>query len=87
MSHTPRPWKLSVMDDGVCLDVTGPNGEEIVGGCGCCSSPWTANIADAPLLAAAPELLDALKIAVLYVTMKEDWDIAEAAIAKAEGKV
>lgn len=63
----------------------------IVSGCGCCDSPWVSCEADAHLIAAAPELLEALEN-LLKVhegeggTQHNAADMARAAIAKAKGE-
>lgn len=59
--HTPGPWSYTLEADGEYFTMLGANGEAIVAGCGCCSSPWCRNEADAKLIAAAPDLLAALK--------------------------
>jgi hypothetical protein len=84
--HTPGPWRTEI--DG---ELVGPLGGFMPVGGGCYGSPWMTGIteearkADARLIAAAPELLEALR------SMLEDDDHdeakrkARAAIAKAEG--
>lgn len=64
--HTPGPWKA--IDD--TETVAGPeSGFCPYAGCGCCGSPYLRadaeeqQLADARLIAAAPELLTALKAA------------------------
>ncbi len=96
--HTPGPWRVEAY--GV---IVGPsNGFSPFGGCGCCDSPWMnghdgeACQADARLIAAAPELLEALKECLPYVSqtlantgsMDAYYTEAKAcaAIAKAEGE-
>jgi hypothetical protein len=83
----------------------GPESESVVGGCGCCCSPFgvsddaghtyykpcPTDYANARLIAAAPELLEALLLVRDYVvTMKQmghEYQIAiDAAIAKAKGE-
>ena len=83
--HTPGPWRVEA--DGV---IVGPsNGFSPFGGCGCCDSPWMnghdgeACQANARLIAAAPELLGALKDMGARYGLTEQ---ARAAIAKAEGE-
>ena len=96
--HTPGPWKLNSLDSGTNDDGTiiGPNNTVI-----------TADIfgrnaeeaeANAHLIEAAPDMLNALKEAVelleSYLTdadreasPKGRWPVIRAAIAKAEGGV
>ena len=82
--HTPGPWNTYVNDHRSVVvrkmfdDQTESN--EIAR---CCSG-----FADARLIAAAPDLLEALKAVVRVADRKTDeFDAARAAIARAEGKV
>lgn len=86
MNHTPGPW---IYEDGDVLG--GP------GGIACVVPLYTANglgegKANARLIAAAPELLEALQLALLVIASpnmharQKNIDIIENAIAKAEGK-
>lgn len=90
--HTPGPWRIR-------LDGAEPVGEkgnfEPIGGCGCCGSPWAnadteeENNANARLIAAAPELLEALNL--IASEHRDDaavWmrSVARAAIAKTTGE-
>lgn len=98
--HTPGPWRVSA--DGV--DVGSEDSFNPFGGCGCCGSPWlTADDpevakADARLIAAAPELLEACQAMIEWDDREQDhavdfsactelcrvaFDKARAAIAKA----
>ncbi len=61
--YTKGPWVSSVDESGCNLTVKAGD-VDIVGGCGCCGSPWTdeeSAKANASLIAAAPDLLEALK--------------------------
>ena len=49
--HTPGPWKIGALESGQAA-VDGANGEEVTG---------FVSIPDAHLIAAAPELLEALE--------------------------
>ena len=82
VKHTPRPWKIegrSIL--GRCFTGTYCNiCDKVRGG-----SPEQAE-ANARLIAAAPELLEALREVVALSDRKHDaWDKAKAAIAKTEG--
>lgn len=87
MNHTPGPW---IYEDGDVLG--GP------GGIACVVPLYTANglgegKANARLIAAAPDLLAALRTIQAFSwslprSLREDdrWKIVDTAIAKAEGK-
>ena len=73
LKHTKGPWRVEA--GGI---VVGPDdGFVPFGGCGCCGSPWLngtteeEEVANAHLIAAAPELLDILnelfEIGVVYM--------------------
>ena len=93
--HTPGPWVATVDEDGDNLSVRAES-LPIVAGCGCCGSPWTAKAnakANASLIAAAPDLLEALELARPFVAesipaMFGDGPLAkiDAALAKARGE-
>ncbi|MGH9462448.1 MAG: hypothetical protein ACRD1X_14625 [Vicinamibacteria bacterium] len=80
-SHTPGPWHAN------CFLVTAENGRGVTH-CGLGLGKPEESEANARLIAAAPELLEALK------SIENDgqhipkaiWDLRNAVIAKAEGK-
>lgn len=89
--HTPGPWYIDedckVWGNSQCVD-----GSD----CGMCQIPVATSLAEddgqeeanARLIAAAPELLFALKAIIALSDRKHDaWDAAKGAIAKAEGKL
>jgi len=98
-THTPGPWKIEnghIQQSGIAYwQIT--DGADAI----CCNQFCYADNSDANarLIAAAPDLLEALKrLAVIsdgiYVRMsdgearlmREAWEKADAAIAKAEGR-
>ena len=83
--HTPGPWGLVGN-----FNVVGASRERTVATCGGYSDnrPGTfdENCANARLIAAAPEMLGALKACLRQVQTIEHVRIIEAAIAKAEGR-
>ena len=82
--HTPGPWKIvSSWNDYM---VEGPNGEEIIWQDGNYGTP-TISKADAYLIAAAPDLLEALQNLENddESIPKHAWDMVQNAIAKATG--
>ena len=91
--HTPGPWR--VVDSWNDYMVEGQNGEEIIWQDGPHNTP-TINKANARLIAAAPDLLEALESMLqsfLITQSLDDYPIdapcnkARAAIAKAKGEV
>jgi len=84
--HTPGPWSIEEALDfnGRVLFhmVNGPDGKHV-------TSTWgDPHLGNANLMAAAPDLLDALRRVVAISDRKHDaWDAAKAAIAKASGLV
>jgi hypothetical protein len=89
--HTPGPWGISGKEERD-LGTLSPGFLEISSAHDVC---WIAKVqihtpegeANARLIAAAPELLEALKAVVAIADRSTDeFDRARAAIAKAEGK-
>lgn len=86
MTHTPGPW--NAVDNGPHWNnPTITNWEIQFGDDTECIAEHVYREADARLIAAAPDLLGALK-GILAITDRQHvaWDRAHAAIAKAEGK-
>lgn len=86
MKHTPGPWVAHPFGDN-CYEILA--GDTTV--CDVPDSPWNPDRVehDARLIAAAPELLAALKRLVEYCDNHSDYDAigeADRVIAKAEGR-
>lgn len=99
-AHTPGPWQITEMDGEVNRAVVGPDGELIAD----CFAPTAEDFnlpqdyeANARLIAAAPELLEALSHLLEMVSEcqlngilpdAKEWpaEKARAAIAKAKGQ-
>src|SRR4051812_37585185 len=79
-AHTPGPW-LAEADDSSVFD---SEGREVAD---CLTFPFAGEEAEANarLIAAAPELYEALK-ALIVLSDSAAWDKAFAALAKAEGR-
>ena len=104
--HTPAPWRIYDCEYAIRVGIEGPNGASVIafGAEGDDSGVWgntpEQSEANARLIASAPELLEALKIAVseLYLIHSQYGDkeharqschaikYGEEVIAKAEGK-
>ena len=95
--HTPGPWTFGQVGKGQVFDIIGPDltgrGREIVGSFRADQNAATNN-ANARLIGAGPELLEALQAlepmfdndSPLLTVYKVEIKQALAAIAKAEGK-
>lgn len=88
MSHTPKPWHLMETEPGIQAEmdvfVTTPRW---AGGIGLIARVIDAD--DAQLIAAAPDLLEALQTIMASVAGCErnaKWEAARAAISKATGE-
>lgn len=85
MAHTPGPWWVDGPGEGIEVHATFGRTASVWGEGGCGREAW----ANARLMAAAPELLAALKRLVEYCNNHSDYDAigeADDAIAKAEGR-
>ena len=87
--HTPGPWRVNGIDgalEGWKVTDTGPTQDHDGDG----ASEYLATVYDegnGRLIAAAPELLEALKAVVRVADRATvEFDLARAAIAKAEGR-
>ncbi len=86
MSHTPGPWRTHLVDSTSVVDATG---DEVawMQGAYKTDSDVERMEANARLIAAAPDLLEALKQVRLHSAMPHTLrEQIEAAIAKAEGR-
>lgn len=84
--HTPGPWVFDTESGGYPSWVEGPEGAEVISGCGCCGSP-NLGIDDARLICAAPDLLADLAAAAEILRRYEGYHRAkntEESNAKAE---
>lgn len=96
MAHTPGPWAVREPEDGELHEIYAENGGDLI-----CYPVWTANQqANVPLIAAAPDLLAALRVGMQWSEddgypddhiMVSDGErafrqAAREAIAKAEGR-
>lgn len=87
MSHTPGPWR--VFDTPLGVGVTPKDGEYAdIARCDGFDSTRTPDEvrANAHLIAAAPDMLAALKFVDERGNADDFWNVLHAAIAKAEGR-
>ena len=79
--HTAGPWRVAAQGDGTRqLPILRPDGKIIA------AIRNEGRLADAHLVGAAPELLEALRNLLTAVTITpSQWDQAAAALVKAEG--
>jgi hypothetical protein len=92
VKHTPGPWAVDAEGDVVVSDGT----VAWVGSANALDAPYTANLPNARLIAAAPEMYEALKAIldgsgpyisrVTKIVGVDAVEKASAAIAKAEGR-
>ena len=96
-THTPGPWRLdcrrSMTGKSYVYRITAPHGEDIVPYLDMSNGSDTGDgvsLANARLIAAAPDLLESLRMAVKYLRGENMGSVMlpkfEAAIAKAEGR-
>lgn len=99
MSHTPGPWRTAIRRGYISVFSGTENNAEMVADCTNLNLEVKERVANARLMAAAPELLDALRMLVSLVdhgsviidhsdrreTLR-DHEKARAAIAKATGQ-
>ncbi len=82
MSHTPGPWEIDTQGDGIYGAQRTVHAARI-----CTLTHHSRMEANARLIAAAPEMLEALKVARDILNFKgERNEIVDNAIAKAEGR-
>ena len=83
MSHTPGPWSISTDREatGVIYALRGFEWDDI-----CVITPRCEAAANARLIAAAPEMLEALEYAIVQVPELANVPGIDAAIRKARGE-
>jgi hypothetical protein len=87
VAHTPGPWFVREGPRGRSTDIFSPSRPDTLATTA--FHGWNAEEmeANAQLIAAAPDLLEALKAVIAISDRKHDaWDHAKAVIAEAEGK-
>jgi hypothetical protein len=88
--YTPAPWKIGVRQPSSDKFIYGPSGEEVAD-CDRLFNTPQENLANARLIAAAPELLEALQAAEIAIESysggeSSDLETIRAAISKATGE-
>lgn len=96
MNHTPGPWEWAEANMDAAKRINGPSGIEVMHVVFTGNADMKISDADAALIAAAPDLLEALKLLLSqadtsdpyeHVTVGKHITRAERAIAKAEGRM
>lgn len=81
-THTPGPWRLHYTEEGA-FGIENDNRSAVL----CQRAPWkhraAESIANGRLIAAAPDLLEALQALEQRGHTQATWDLAKRAIAKA----
>lgn len=86
--HTPGPWSTHLVDDTIVIIPRRPLPQKF-STLGHSEVADEEDFANARLIAAAPELLEALQMALVYIDGEgtpEQYEQAIAAIAKAKGE-
>lgn len=82
---SPAPWKVSLVDETAVIDASGNQVAQASGDYDA-ADEWPAMAANARLIATSPDLLAALKAVTSADCVHGAFDLARAAIAKAEGR-
>ena len=85
-THTPGEWKLGIRQPNSSYFIYGPLGEEVAD-CDRLTNFTDENQANAQLIAASPELLDACKIAMELIKTNWPHEHGNRAVATAWGKL
>lgn len=84
--HTPGPWVISYPSRRSRPHIRTPDGIYVMDGGSGSSRPSVRQLADARLIAAAPELLEALQMLLEFPNTGPATSAARAALAKATGE-